>query len=101
LSKPNALSKRALGQENKVSEGATHKVMETMRIKEEPPINDEIQPIETFVQYESATDFKSFEALMFLTSMTNCFAPMFKRKLDKSMMNCDNRLIRFNKTITN
>ena len=37
-------------------------VMKTMRI-EEPPINDEIQPIETLVGSESATDFKGFEAL--------------------------------------
>ena len=31
--------------------------------KEEPPINDEIQPIETFVESKSAINFKSFEAL--------------------------------------
>ena len=37
--------------------------LETIRIKEEPPIDDEIQPIETFVEYESATNFKGFEAL--------------------------------------
>ena len=34
-------------------------VLETMQIKEEPPINDGmIQPIETFVESESATDFQ-------------------------------------------
>ena len=38
-------------------------VMETMQIEEEPPIDDEIQPIETFVEFERATDFKGFEAL--------------------------------------
>ena len=38
-------------------------VMETMQIEEEPPIGDEIQPIETFVECESITDFKKFEAL--------------------------------------
>ncbi len=38
-------------------------VLETMRIEEEPPIDDKIQPIETFVESESATDFKGFEAL--------------------------------------
>ena len=33
-------------------------VLEMMRIKEEPPIDDGInQPIETFVESESATDF--------------------------------------------
>ena len=37
--------------------------MGTMQIEEEPPIGDEIQPIETFVEYESATDFKGLEAL--------------------------------------
>ena len=99
LSKPNALSKRAFEQKYEVSEGAIQKVMEMMRIEEEPPIDDEIQPIETFVEYESATGFKGFEALLFLTSTTNYFAPMFKRKLDKSMMKCDNHLRRFNKTL--
>ena len=34
-----------------------------MQIEEESPIDDEIQPIETFVESESATDFKGFEAL--------------------------------------
>ena len=38
-------------------------VLETMRVEEEPPIVDEIQPIETFVESESAIDFKGFEAL--------------------------------------
>ena len=37
--------------------------METMWIEEEPLIDHKIQPIETFVEYESATDFKGFEAL--------------------------------------
>ena len=33
--------------------------METMRIEEEEPtINDEIQPIETFAKFESDTNFK-------------------------------------------
>ena len=31
--------------------------------EEKPPIDDKIQPIETFVESESATDFKGFEAL--------------------------------------
>ena len=31
--------------------------------EEEPPIDDKIQPIETFAESESATDFKGFEAL--------------------------------------
>ena len=36
-----------------------------------------------------------------LTSTTNCFVAMFKRKLDIRMMNCDNRLRHFNETLTN
>ena len=39
------------------------KVLETMRIEEEPPINDEIQPIKPFAKFESASAFKGFEAL--------------------------------------
>ena len=35
------------------------------------------------------------------TLTTNCFAPMFKRKLDKWMMNCDNCLRHFSETLTN
>ena len=38
-------------------------VLELMPIEEEPPIDDEIQPIKTFVECESATDFKGFGAL--------------------------------------
>ena len=75
--------------------------METMWIEEEPLIDHKIQPIETFVEYESATDFKGFEALLSLKSTTNCFALVFKQKLDKCTMNYDDRLRRFNKTLTN
>ena len=39
------------------------KFLETMRTEEEPPVDDEIQPIETFAESESTTDFKGFEAL--------------------------------------
>ena len=42
LSRPNASSKRVLGREYKASEGGIWNVMETMRIEEEPPIDDEI-----------------------------------------------------------
>ena len=38
------------------------KVLETIQIEEEPPIDDEIKPIETFVESESATHSKGFEA---------------------------------------
>ena len=37
-------------------------VRNTMRIEEQSPIDDEIQPIEAFAQFESATAFKGFEA---------------------------------------
>ena len=42
LSKLNMLSKRTLGREYEFIEGAIRKVMKTMWIEEEPPINDEI-----------------------------------------------------------
>ena len=78
-------------------------VLETMRIEEEKPIDDEIQPIKTFFEFESAIDFKALKlyTTLSLTSSTKCFAPMFKRKLDICMMNCDNHLRRFNETLTN
>ena len=38
-------------------------VLEMMRIEEEPPIDDEIQSIETFGKCESSPEFKGFEAL--------------------------------------
>ena len=45
---------------------------------------NEIQPIETFVEHESAIDFRGFEALhnVVLDIDDNRFAPMFKRKVD-------------------
>ena len=63
LSKPNAPSKRVLERKYEVSEGAIQKGMETMRIDEEPPINDEIQPFKTFAECRSATDLKDLKAL--------------------------------------
>ena len=100
LSKPNALSKQVLGQEYEVNDGAIQEVMEMTRIEEEPPIDDEIHPIETFVEFESAIHFKGFEALLSLTLAINSFAPMFKRKLDRCMMNCDDRLRRTSEMLT-
>ena len=93
-------SKQVLGREYEVSKGAIRKLIETMQI-EVPPIDDEIQLIKTFVEFESATDYKRFEARLSLTSTTNCLAPMFKRKLDICMMNCDDCLRHFNETLTN
>ena len=39
-------------------------VLKMMRIEEEPSIDDETQPIETFATFESATGFKGFGALL-------------------------------------
>ena len=69
LSKLNVSSKRATFDDanNKnycvVMLEGVDEVLETMRTEEEPPIGDEIQPIETFAAFESATDFKGFGAL--------------------------------------
>ena len=77
-------------------------VLETKRTKEEPPIDDEIQPIETLVESESATDFRGLKLQTTLssTSATNCFALMFKRKMDICMTNCDDHLRHFSETLT-
>ena len=40
-----------------------NEVLETMQIEEEPPIHDEIQPIEIFAELGSATNIKGFKAL--------------------------------------
>ena len=40
-----------------------NEVLEMMRIEEEPPIDDGIQPIKTFAKSKSVADFKGFEAL--------------------------------------
>ena len=64
-----------------------------MQIEEEPPIDDEIQHVDTSIDYESATDSKGFEApdIRVLTLTINGFAMMFKQKLDICVMNCDDR----------
>ena len=61
LSKPNAQSKQTSF--NDANNKEYRVVMLEDVDEEEPPIDDEIQPIETYVQYESATNFKGFEAL--------------------------------------
>ena len=58
--------------------GNVDEVLETMRIEEEPPIDDEIQLIEIFAESKSATDFKGFEALNHIVLDIDCFAPMFE-----------------------
>ena len=78
------------------------KVLETLQIEEKPPIDDKIRPSETFVEHESVVDFKGFEALHSIgTDIDNqLLAPMFKRKLDICMMNCNDRLRHFSKMLT-
>ena len=39
------------------------KVLETMRIENQPLVDDKIQPIKPFAKYDSATNLKGFEAL--------------------------------------
>ena len=91
LSKPNAPSKHASGGSMKSVKAPSGKFGTIRRT-----YCNEIQPTETFAEFESATDFKGFEALHIMSSTltTNCFAPMFKRMLDRCMMNCDNHLRR-------
>ena len=61
-----------------------------MRIEEGPPIDDEFQHGEIFVESKSATDFKGFEALrstaIDIDDQLLCFAPMLKWKLDRCTM---------------
>ena len=46
---------------------------------------------------------KALELYIALSSIstTNCFAPMFRHKLDRCMMNCGDCLSLFNETLTN
>ena len=74
-------------------------VLEMMRIEEEPPIDNAIHRIETFVECESATDFKDFEALH--NTVLNIDIRMFKWKLDICMMIYDDHLRCFSETLTN
>ena len=68
-----------------------YEVLEMMQIEEEPPIDDEIQPIKTFMNLKVLPTLKALKlyTTLSLTSMINCFVMMFKLKLDKCIMNCD------------
>ena len=81
--------------------------------KEEPPIKDKIQPIETFVGSKNATDFKGFEALHIIVININdqllCFDvqtearqmydelrrlfEMFQQNINKLTLNVKNKKI--------
>ena len=52
-------------------------------LKKEPPIDDKVQPTETFVESKSVTMALKLYTTLSSTSTTNCFTLMFKRKLDK------------------
>ena len=79
-------------------------VLRMMQIKEEPLINDEIQPIKTFMNLKvllTSKALKLYTTLFSCRVLTNCFVMMFKRKLNKCMMNCDDHLRCFIETLTN
>ena len=78
-------------------------VLEIKQTEEEPPIYDKIQPIKTFMYLKVLPTSKALKLYTTLssTSMTNCFVMMFKRELDKCMMNCDHHLRCFIETLTN
>ena len=75
------------------------KFLQTMRIDEEALVNDEVQPTEKLLNLKMLPTSKALKLYTTLssTSTTNCFAPRFKRKLDKCMMNCDDHLRRATK----
>ena len=93
------LSKHAQGQEYEVSECANRKVWDNRE-----NIRQRILTyVDTFIEFESATDFEGFEALhsIVLNIDDQLLCSMFKHNLDKCMMNCDDRLRHFNETLTN
>ena len=79
------------------------KFLETMRIEEEPPIDDKIQPIKTFAEPESVTDFKGFEALhnTVLDIDNQSLCSNVQTEVNRCMMNCNDHLRCFNKMLTN
>ena len=83
--------------------GNVDEVLETMRIEEESPIDVEIQLSRHLMNLKVLPTSKAlkFYTTLSLTSTTNCFAPMFKQKLDRCMMNCDDRLRHFSEMLTN
>ena len=78
-------------------------VLETMQITEEPPINDEVQHVETFAESGSVVDFKGFEALhnIVFDIDDQLLCSDVQQKLDICMMNCDNCLRRFSEALAN
>ena len=78
-------------------------VLETMRIGEEPPIDVEIQHIEIFFEFGSATDSKDFEALhnTVLGVDDQSLCSDVRTELNKCMMSCDDHLRCFSESLTN
>ena len=103
LSKLNTRSKRALGLEYEVSEGAIRKVWDNQENMLQRIIccKSLSRHLLNLKMLPTSKPLKLYTTL-FLTSTTNCFASVFKRKLPNiCMMNCDDRLRRFNGTLTN
>ena len=103
LSKPNTTSKHALGREYEVSEGVIGKVWDNrenilQRIRWTR--SNLLRHLLNLKVLPTSKDLKLYTTLSF-TLTINCFAPMFKRKLNKCMMSCDDRLRHSSETLTN
>ena len=109
LSKPNAPSKRALfdGANNEeycvVMLEAFMKFWKRCELKKDHLLmtkSNLSRHLLNLIVLQTSKVLKLYTTLS-STSTTNCFAPMFKRKLNKYMTNCNDCLRRFNETLTN
>ena len=102
LSKLNALSKRVLGWEYEANEGANWKIWDNRENTLQQIICCEslLRHLLNLKLLPTSKALKLYTSLS-STSRTNCFAPMFKRKLDRCTMNCDDHLRCFSETLTN
>ena len=78
-------------------------VLGMMRIEEEPPVDDETNLSRHLLNLRVllTSEFLKLYTTQSSTSTTNCFAPMFKQKLDICMLKSDNHLKHFGETLTN
>ena len=76
------------------------KVLETMQVEEESPIDDKIQPTEEVPKSKSVTDFKCFGTLHNTVHDINDQL-LCSDVQTECMMSCDNQLRRSNETLTN
>ena len=99
LSRPNAPSKRAQGRDYEVSKGTIRKVWESWgeRTATKSNLSRHLLNLKMLPNSKALKLYTTLSS----TSTTNCFAPMFKHKLNKCMMNYDIRLRCFNDTLTN